>query len=313
MGPDCSRCSVNIISYYYYYHYYCQASRISPYLYLLISVIKGAVRNIVSLALKWVTSLILWPIVPTWCELEGHRILMRITFCPSDCSHASLRAQAWALSAQSPLISAGFVCLKGKVLTKGSPEAACDTHARAREPEGWCGLLSGPLGFHLVHSPYSIQSRVTLAFLLLVASLSLFREKRMEWSFAFWLSSCATFNLLPESCRARGQGTWGWGVRELSFKPWNCIIFDTLQNSISYLFQWFECLGNIWHRWLQIPCSDTENNIPIVCWDNCLNSLVPKTTGWGLWWPQMLHRFPEGWWDQYFIHLNPLTGKLRTR
>lgn len=97
MGPDCSRCSVNIISYYYYYHYYCQASRISPYLHLLISVIKGAVRNRASLALKGATSLILRPIGPTWCELEGHHILMRIalSFCPSDCSHASLRAQAW--------------------------------------------------------------------------------------------------------------------------------------------------------------------------------------------------------------------------
>lgn len=227
--------------------------------------------------------------------LESHHILMRIalSFCPSDCSHASLRAQAWPLSAQSLLISAGFVCLKGKVLTKGSPEATCDTHARDRRPEGWCGLLLGPLGFQLVHSPSSIKSLVTLAFLLLIASLSLFKEKRMEWSFAFWFSSCATFNVLPESCRAKGQGTWGWGVRELSFKPWNCIIFDALQNSISYLFQWFECFGHLASLTSNSMFWHTENNIQIVCWDNCLNSLVPKT-GWGLWWPQILHRFPEG-------------------
>lgn len=164
MGPDCSKCSVNIINYYYYYHYYCQASRISPYLHLLISVIKGAVRNTTSLALKWATSLILRPLGPTWYESEGQHILMRIalSFCPSDSSHASLRAQAWPLSAQSPLISPGFVCLKGKVLTKGSPQATCGTHARDRRPEGWCGLLPGPLGFQLVHSPYSIKSLVTL-------------------------------------------------------------------------------------------------------------------------------------------------------
>ena len=102
MGPDCSRCSVNMISYYYYYHYYCQASRISPPPSVNICHKRCCEEQTIigpEMGHKSDFNTLRANLV-----LESHHILMRIalSFCPSDCSHASLRAQAWPLLHQVP-------------------------------------------------------------------------------------------------------------------------------------------------------------------------------------------------------------------
>lgn len=65
----------------------------------------------------------------------------------------------------------------------------------------------GLLGFHLVPLLFH-QIPCDSAFLLLVASLSLFREKRMEWSFR---SDCQAVQLLIFYLKVAelGAGTWG--------------------------------------------------------------------------------------------------------